>query len=179
MKVIGYIVTVCIALALLGMIMKIALIPMSGIVLTLALSTLSIVSLVQFIMALVMIKDSSLKVVTALMSFAFCFLSIGILFRYQWWPFSGIHMMLGTVFGVGATAAFLSKYKVISTEENKTHIRFNIMIPWVFFLVFGSFHYILSDETMYNTFNRFREYITYEEFQQEREAELRGDGVGE
>jgi len=165
MKTIGKLILIFLSVALLGFIFKMTLIPGGGILLTLSLSLLSVLFFLQFILTFIKIKNNvTLTVLSSLMSLTLSISLITILFRYQWWTGWDFFYFLCTPLFVILTILFFVFLNKIMTLEHKKYILKNIIIPWIFILIFGILPLIFSKKTFYETFNYRRQNMTYEKF---------------
>ncbi len=165
MKTIGKLMLILLSLSLLGFIFKIALIPGGGFLLILSLGLLSVLFLLQFILTFIKIKNNvTLTVLSLLMSLSLSLSVITVLFRYQWWTGWDFFYFLSTPLFVIMSILFFVFYNKIMTLEHKKYILKNIIVPWIFILIFGILPLIFSKKTFYETFNYRRQNMTYEKF---------------
>ena len=169
MKVAGKMMTAGLIISLIAILLKILTIEGSGLLFTIAMLFLSILAFVQFFLFLINIQNNKfLKVMGALISYSFSIMFVALLFRFQWWM--GYHFMLatGTILLVILSAIFFFNRSRVMEEGHRKTIRTNLILPWCFVGLFTFLHYILPDETFYNTFDSLRNEMTYQEFVDER-----------
>ena len=155
-------------LALTGILFKILILEGAGLILTLSLMTLSMVAFVQFFIALIQIQNNKmLKVLAALISYAFSISFTGILFRFQFWSGASLMMLVSTISLLILSIIFIINWNKLVTEENKMLIRRNLFIPGSFIVFFTLLHYAMPNKLFFNTFSTQRENKTYEQFQSE------------
>jgi len=155
-------------IALTGILFKLLIWEGAGLILTLSLLTLSMVAFVQFFISLIQIQNNKmLKVMAALISYAFSISFIGILFRFQWWEGANLMMLVSTLSLLILAIIFFKYRNKLITEEHKLIIRKNLFIPGGFIVFFTILHFALPDKLFYNIFSTQRENKTYEQFQSE------------
>src|SRR4030095_379073 len=172
MKASGTLLITGMLLALVGIFFKLMLWIGAGFILTISLMLVSLVSFIQFFISLATIKTNKiLKVIGALLSYAYSLAFVGILFRFQFWEGSGLLILVSTLMLVVLTIITLINRKKIDTPEARVIIRRNYFLPWCFICFFFFLHYVMPVEMFYNTFSSRRAVMSYQQMLDERTNE--------